>query len=167
MLNPLRRDCDANHGGPGGTPFLRHFQAPTCVWRGADCGFASRRTHQILFREPASVPSNCVTLLAFLVRNDCFQGLEHELKPNLAVSADCELHQLHAFGVLVKAPPWIVTAPSPTVLCSAYMIGLAIYGIKRPRAGNLSSRPTILLLKPNCLRWRRSARRSPITSKII
>jgi hypothetical protein len=70
-------------------------------------------------------------------------------------------------GVLVKAPPWIVTAPSSTVMCSAYMNGLPIYGIKRPRVGNLSSRPTILSLKPNCLRWRRSARRSPITSKII
>ncbi len=167
MLNPLRRDCDANHAAHA-TPLFcalsRHRPAFGTVLM---CGVASRRTHEILFREPASVPSNCVTLLAFLVRNDCFQGLEHELKPNLAVSADCELHQLHAFGVLVKAPPWIVTAPSPTVLCSAYMIGLAIYGIKRPRAGNLSSRPTILLLKPNCLRWRRSARRSPITSKII
>src|SRR6266478_349893 len=70
-------------------------------------------------------------------------------------------------GVLVKAPPWIVTAPSSKVLCSAYMIGLPIYGIKRPRVGNLSSRPTILSLGPNCLRWRRSARRSPVTSKII
>jgi hypothetical protein len=29
-------------------------------------------------------------LLAFLVRNDCFQRFEHELKPNLVVSADCE-----------------------------------------------------------------------------
>src|SRR5712671_2615692 len=76
------------------------------------------------------------------------------------------LHQLHAFGLLVKAP-LCVTTPSSTVLCSAYMIGLTIYGIKRPCVGNLSSRPTILSLKPNCLRWRRSARRSPITSKII
>lgn len=28
--------------------------------------------------------------LTCLVRNDCFQRLEHELKPNLVVSADCE-----------------------------------------------------------------------------
>src|SRR6202022_3197263 len=76
------------------------------------------------------------------------------------------LHQLHAFGLLVKAP-LCVTTPSSTVLCSASMIGLTIYGIKRPCVGNLSSRPTILSLKPNCFRWRRSAKRSPITSKII
>ncbi|MGY4441285.1 hypothetical protein [Bradyrhizobium sp. LM2.3] len=35
--------------------------------------------------------------------------------------------------VLVKAPPWTVTTPSLTVPCSAYMIGLSIYGIKRSR----------------------------------
>jgi hypothetical protein len=34
------------------------------------------------------------------------------------------LHQLHAFDVLVKAPPWIVATPSSTVQCSAFMIGL-------------------------------------------
>lgn len=39
--------------------------------------------------------------------------------------------------------------------------------VKRPRVGNLSGRPTILSLKANCLRWRRSARRSLITSKVI
>jgi hypothetical protein len=68
---------------------------------------------------------------------------------------------------LVKARLWIVTTPSSTALCSAYMIGLPIYGIRRPGVGNLSSEPTILTLKTNCLRWRRSAMRSPITSKII
>jgi hypothetical protein len=54
------------------------------------------------------------------------------------------LHQLHVSVVLVKAPPWIVTTPSSTVLCSAFRIGLTIYGIKRPFVGNLLSRPTIL-----------------------
>jgi hypothetical protein len=47
-----------------------------------------------------------------------------------------------------------------------YMIGLPIYGIRRRGIGNLSGRLTILSLKPNCLRWRQSAMRSPITSKI-
>ena len=55
-------------------------------------------------------------------------------------------------SVLVKAPLWIVTTPSSTVLCSACIIGLNVYGIKRPRIGNLPSRRTILSLKPNCLR---------------
>src|SRR5258705_13894456 len=46
-------------------------------------------------------------------------------------------------------------------------IGLAVYGAKRPFFGNLPSRPTILSSRTSCLDWRRSARRSPITSKII
>src|SRR5882762_7508444 len=73
------------------------------------------------------------------------------------VSADCEPTSASRIRCSSeKLDLWIVTTPSSTALCSAYMIGLTIYRIKRPRIGNLSSGPTILLLKPNCLRWRRS-----------
>jgi hypothetical protein len=52
--------------------------------------------------------------------------------------------QLHAFGVRVKAPLRIVTTPSSTVLCSACIIDLNVYGAKRPHIGNLPSGRTIL-----------------------
>jgi hypothetical protein len=39
--------------------------------------------------------------------------------------------------------------------------------LKRPIVGNLSGGPAILSLKPNCLHWRLSAMRSPITSKTM
>jgi hypothetical protein len=38
-----------------------------------------------------------------------------------------------------------------TVLCSACIIGLNVYGAKRPLIGNLPSRRTIMLSKETCL----------------
>src|SRR5260221_1756080 len=85
------------------------------------------------------------------------EGLQVYRNYTLVFEKNANLHQLHACGVLMKARLWIVTTPSSTILCSVSMIGLPIYGIRRPSVGNLSSGPTILSLKPNCLRWRRSA----------
>src|ERR1700740_2951183 len=47
------------------------------------------------------------------------------------------------------------------------MIGSTICGINRPSVGNLSGGPTIISLKSSCVHWRRSAMRSPITSKTM
>ena len=64
------------------------------------------------------------------------------------------LHRVHAIGVRLTSRLRIVTAPSSTVVCSACMIGLTVYDVKRPCIGNLSTRLMTLWSRTSCLSWR-------------
>ena len=94
----------------------------------------SSRTSCLSWRRSARMPPTISKIIS--------QAISPRWEACIVAKVDYE-REVRTPDICRKAPLRIVTTPSSTVLCSACIIGLNVYGAKRPCIGNLPSRRTI------------------------